>query len=50
MFAKSLEALDNAIKLIPDEWLERYSLDDIELEIKPILKRFESEEFWEAIK
>lgn len=50
MFAKSLDALDNALKEMPDEWLERYSIQQVELEVKPILLRYQSNEFWEAIK
>lgn len=50
MFAKSLVDFENALKDIPQEWLERYPIQQIEAEIKPILERYRSNEFWEAIK
>ncbi|MCE0495746.1 HipA family kinase [Vibrio salinus] len=50
LFAKSLLALDAAINSVPDDWLEGYSLEKIDAEIKPILNRYKSDDFWEAIK
>lgn len=50
LFEKALGSLNRALASIPDEWLERYPLEQIEAEVRTILTRYKNNEFWEAIK
>ncbi|EGQ8175205.1 hypothetical protein KW507_22205 [Vibrio fluvialis] len=50
LIENALTSLDEALNTIPDEWLERFSLDEIKQEVLPILNRYKEEGFWEAIK
>ncbi|MDN3631340.1 HipA family kinase [Vibrio lentus] len=46
----SLKEMDNALAELPEEWLEIYSIDQINREILPILNQYKNDNFWEDIK
>lgn len=49
LFEKAIDALNQALNEIPEEWLDNYSLAKIQSEIFPILERYRDEKFWEDI-
>lgn len=49
-FEKAYSVVDNAVKNIPDDWLERYPEERIDEEIRSVLSEYKNEEFWEGIK
>lgn len=49
-FENAFSVVDNAIKTIPDEWLEQYAEEWIDSELLSVLDRYKYDEFWEGIK
>lgn len=50
-FATAFQRLDDILEEIPEEWLENIADADGEIErIKVVLGKYQSDEFWEAIK
>lgn len=49
-FEKAFSVVNNAIKTIPEDWLDMYSQDKIDSEIKSVLNKYRDDEFWEGIK
>ncbi|EGR0196170.1 HipA family kinase [Vibrio sp. Vb2535] len=49
MFDQALSKLDEAINEIDEEWLEGYSVEQINAEIRPILELYKTNKFWEDI-
>ncbi|CDT63844.1 conserved hypothetical protein [Vibrio coralliirubri] len=48
-FKEALEDIDSIIEAIPNDWLETYTTDTIETEIKVVLNKFLDDAFWEDI-